>query len=154
MWEGRGWTLIPSPLHSLCPCPLQGPSTGHIPPQCCPAGTLWATKPLGEHTCLSPICLLLSDVSGGRGGRGGCWQEPRWLCCMEAPHLLGELGSLNYSKPPEPSEDLNICCPGSEAQAQPSRLWTQHIDALWASVFPAVNWEDALWDPFLPQSHQ
>lgn len=28
-------------------------------------------------------------------------------------------------KPPEPSEGLNICCPGSESQAQSSQLWTQ-----------------------------
>ena len=34
------------------------------------------------------------------------------------------------NRPPEPSNDLNICYPGSEAQAQPVQLWTQQSTVL------------------------
>lgn len=44
--------------------------------------------------------------------------------------LLGEPGPLYYPKPPESSKDLNICYPGSEAQAQPVQLWTQQSPVL------------------------
>lgn len=115
VWEGEGWTLISGPLNSLYLSLLQEPRHRSHCTLMSPRLSLLGHKAPGVHM------LPFSDLSDleGDGGKN-----------HSGSALLGEPGPLNHPRPPEPSDDLNICYPGSEAQAQPVWLWTQQSPVL------------------------